>query len=105
MGLVNMNFFLNFSDNFNHGWHNVTNAHGIQITLIGMFLCFFALAIIAIIIGLVPYLLRILNRYYPEQEVERTVNMGRKSAGSAGDDVIAAIGTALLYSMTTTEKE
>lgn len=100
-----MNLFLNFSNNFNTGWQKVSAAKGIQITLMGMFLCFLALAIIATIIALVPYLLKLLNRYVPEHDDSTSAVSDKKQLIAAGDDVVAAIGTALLYSMGSAEKE
>ena len=89
---------MNLLSGFSHGWQNVTNANGGTITIAGMLLVFFSLSVISIIIGLTPYLLRIINRYIPEsEEEEKSKNSGTRLIKD--NEIAAAISTALIYSV------
>lgn len=79
-----------------HGWHNVINANGITITIVGMLLVFISQTIISLIIGSTPYLLKIIERYFPEPEEEFSKNGVKKVSET---EVVAAISAALCHNM------
>jgi len=87
---------MNILSGLGHGWHNVINANGITITIVGMLLVFISLAIISIIIGSTPYLLKVVERYFPEQE-EEFKKSGVKTVSET--EVVAAISAALCHNM------
>lgn len=85
-----------------HSWQNVINANGITITIIGMVLVFFSLSLITLIISWTPFLLKIVNRFIPEEEEE----ISKKSVKSVSEtEVVAAISAALCHSMQSTNKQ
>jgi Na+-transporting methylmalonyl-CoA/oxaloacetate decarboxylase gamma subunit len=87
---------MNVLSGLGHGWHNVINANGLTITAVGMLLVFISLTIISIIIGSTPYLLKIIERYFPEQE-EEIRNSGVKKVSET--EVVAAISAALCHNI------
>ena len=87
---------MNLFSNFSPSWQNVVNAYGIKITISGIILVFFCLALISVIIGLNPYLLKIVNRFFPEDEESLS---GKKDKIISETEVVAAISVALLHSM------
>jgi len=87
---------MNILSGLGHGWHNVINANGITITIVGMLLVFISLAIISIIIGSTPYLIKVVERYFPEQE-EEFKKSGVKTVSET--EVVAAISAALCHNM------
>ena len=87
---------MNILSELGHGWHNVMNANGLTITLIGMLLVFFSLSIISIIIASMPHLLKIVERYFPEQEEEFKKNSVKAVSET---EVVAAISAALCHNM------
>lgn len=87
---------MNILSDLGHGWHNVTNANGFTMTLVGMLLVFFSLALISIIIASMPHLLKIVEKYFPEQEEEFAKN-GVKAVSET--EVVAAISAALCHNM------
>ena len=92
---------MNILSGFGHGWHNVVDASGGTITLTGMLLVFSSLALISVIIGLTPYLLKVVDRIFPETAESEPVGGGSKAAAEA--EMAAAIGTAMAYSMKTSK--
>jgi Na+-transporting methylmalonyl-CoA/oxaloacetate decarboxylase gamma subunit len=83
-----------------HSWQNVVNANGLIITVAGMCLVFFSLTLISYIISLTPLFLKIINRFFPEQD-EQALIQKSKSKSLPDMDVVAAIGMALTYSKQT----
>ncbi len=83
-----------------HSWQNVVNAKGLLITVTGMSLVFFSLTLISYIISLTPLLLKVINRFLPEQEEETHIRKS-KSKSLPDMDVVAAIGMAMTYSKQT----
>ena len=79
-----------------HGWHNIIDANGISITIVGMLLVFFSLSIISLIIASMPHFLKIVERYFPEQE-EEFAKKGVKAVSET--EVVAAISAALCHNM------
>ncbi len=47
---------------------NVIAAQGFEMTVVGMLITFTVLAVIALCISAIPYLLTLINRFYPERE-------------------------------------
>ena len=88
--------------NLGHNWQNVVNANGLTITLIGMLIVYFALTFITLVIGSTPHFLKLVNRYIPEQEGDPYAKSNGKNGSEA--EVVAAIGTALSYSMQSAKK-
>ena len=87
---------MNVLSGLGHGWHNVVSANGVTISIIGMLLVFFSLAVITLIISSTPYILKLVSRFYPEQEESVTGNGVKKVSEM---DIVAAIGAALCHSM------
>jgi len=83
--------------NLGHSWQNVINANGISMTIVGMLIVFFSLTIISLIIGSTPLFLKVLNKYIPETGEETYSKNNGKNVSDA--EIVAAISTALTYSM------
>ena len=83
--------------NLGHSWQNVINANGISMTIVGMLIVFFSLTIISLIIGSTPLFLKVLNKYIPEVAEETYSRNNGKNVSDA--EIVAAISTALTYSM------
>ena len=84
---------LTFMASFQSSWQNVIDGHGVSISITGMVIVFSSLAIISAFIALVPHILVVVNKFFPEaQEAPK-----KKAAPVAGvsDDIVAAIGVAL----------
>ena len=92
---------MNILSGLGHGWHNVTDANGLTITIIGMLLVFFSLALLAAIIGLTPLLLKVIGKIFPEEE-HSAVNGVKKVSET---DVVAAISVALCHTMKSSNKQ
>jgi Na+-transporting methylmalonyl-CoA/oxaloacetate decarboxylase gamma subunit len=88
--------------NSGHGWHNVINANGIVITVVGMLLVYFSLSVISLIIKFTPYLLIIIDKYFPEEEEEIYSKTSVKKVSET--EIVAAISTALYNSMESSKK-
>ena len=87
---------MSFFSNFSPGWQNVVNTDGVKITVSGIILVFICLAMISMIIGLTPHLLKMVNRFFPEQEEPLS---GKKEKTISETEVVAAISAALHRSM------
>jgi len=72
--------------------NTIEAARGFDITFAGLTITFTALGTIATCIGLLPYLLKVLNKYYPEK-IE-TPRAKAPVQNGVSDDIIAAIGVA-----------
>ncbi len=84
-----------------YGWHHVIIADGFTITIVGMLLVFFSLALISLIIKSTPYILKFVDRYFPE--VEET--SGKSSVRKVSEtEVVAAISAALYHSIQSSKK-
>ena len=92
---------MNLLSGIAHGWHNVVNANGVMITVVGMLLVFFSLSLISLIIKSTPYLLKIIDRYFPEEDLHSSGNNVKKVSET---EIVAAISTALHYSSQSLKK-
>jgi Na+-transporting methylmalonyl-CoA/oxaloacetate decarboxylase gamma subunit len=84
-----------------YGWHHVIVANGFAITIVGMLLVFFSLSLISLVIKSTPYLLKILDRYFPEDEAETRKSSVKQVSET---EVVAAISAALYHSMQSSKK-
>ena len=84
-----------------YGWHHVIVANGFTITIVGMLLVFFSLSLISLVIKSTPYLLKILDRYFPEDEPETRKSSVKQVSET---EVVAAISAALYHSMQSSKK-
>jgi sodium pump decarboxylase gamma subunit len=84
-----------------YGWHHVIIADGFTITIVGMLLVFFSLALISLIIKSTPYILKIVDRYFPEVEETYSKSSVKKVSET---EVVAAISAALYHSMQSPKK-
>jgi len=87
---------MNILSDLGHGWHNVMNANGLSMTVVGMLIVFFSLALISTIIASLPHFLKIIERYFPEQEEEFTKNSVKAVSET---EVVAAISAALCHNI------
>lgn len=85
-----------------HSWQNVVNANGVTITIIGMLIVYFALTFITLVLSSTPRILKIVNKYIPEQEDDPYAKSNGKNGSEA--EIVAAISTALSYSMQSAKK-
>ncbi len=85
-----------------HSWQNVVNANGVTITIIGMLIVYFALTFITLVLSSTPRILKIVNKYIPEQEDDPYAKSSSKNGSEA--EIVAAIITALSYSMQSAKK-
>ena len=92
---------MNLLSGLGHGWHNVVSANGVMITIIGMLLVFFSLSVISLIIKLTPYLLKIIDRFFPEEEDIPSRNNVKKVSET---EIVAAISTAIYHTMQSSKK-
>ncbi|MBD3419271.1 MAG: sodium pump decarboxylase subunit gamma [Chitinivibrionales bacterium] len=76
---------------FTFSVQNIFDGHGFAVSATGMVIVFFVLAAISIVIALVPHLLVIVNRYFPEKK-RKTFASDRPQSD---DSVVAAISAAL----------
>lgn len=74
------------------GLQNVVEYDGYSLSIAGMSIVFLSLAVIAVIIKLLPYLLILLDKIVPEKIVEPEVKV---KTGSDDGAVIAAIAAAI----------
>ncbi len=79
---------------FVFSFENVLKGNGVTISITGMLIVFFVLTTITIALYLLPKVLNIVNRVFPEEEEESD------DSSIVGDDteIIAAIGYALFKS-------
>ncbi len=84
-----------------YGWHHVIIANGFTITIVGMLLVFFSLSLISLVIKMTPYLLKVIDRYFPEAEPETQKSSVKKVSET---EVVAAISAALYHSMQSSKK-
>ncbi len=75
-------------------FQKILDGNGLAISITGMFIVFFALLTIALSVFLLPKILKIYDKFFPEAEEEYT------TTGSLEEnkEMIAAIGFALLKS-------
>ncbi|HOP63238.1 MAG TPA: OadG family protein [Spirochaetota bacterium] len=92
---------MNILAGLGHGWHNVHDANGLMITVIGMLLVFSSLLVISLMIRWTPYVLKVVARYFPEEDLALNGNV--KSVSET--EVVAAISAAICYSMQSTEQQ
>lgn len=85
-----------------HTWQNVTNANGINLTIVGMLIVFVSMAFIVIMIGLTPSLLKLVARFHPEDDGHASGNGVRKVSET---DVVAAISAVLCHTAQSTNKQ
>lgn len=69
-------------------FQNVIDGHGIGLTITGMIIVYVSLTIIAVSIALLPHLLRVINKFFPEP-VE-PVKIAKRPAPAADDEALAA---------------
>ncbi len=74
------------------GLQNIVDNDGYSLSIAGMGIVFFALLFIAVIIKILPFFLKILDKVIPEKIVEPKVRV--KESGGSGA-VIAAIAGAI----------
>lgn len=77
---------------FQKGLQNIVDNNGSSLAIVGMGIVFFALAFIALIIAVLPYFLKLLDKIVPEKHVEPKVRVRTSSDDGA---VIAAIASAI----------
>jgi len=77
---------------FEEGLQNIVMNNGYSLAIAGMSIVFFALAFIALIITVLPYFLKLLDKIVPEQHAEPQVRVRTSSDDGA---VIAAIAGAI----------
>ncbi|MDR4506357.1 MAG: OadG family protein [Candidatus Scalindua sp.] len=73
---------------------NILDGRGFDISITGMVVVFTALALISAFISLLPAILRIVNRIFPQEEASHAPSLSR-SSHTPENEVIAAIGFAL----------
>ncbi len=74
------------------GLQNIAENDGYSLSMAGMGIVFFSLLFIAVIIKILPYFLKVLDKIIPEKIVEAKVRV-KESSGS--DAVVAAIAGAI----------
>jgi len=74
----------------------------VTITIIGMLLVFFSLALISLIIGSTPYLLKLVERFLPVEDEHFSGNAVQKVSES---EVVVAISAALCHSAQSANKQ
>lgn len=84
-----------------YGWHHVIVANGFTITIVGMLLVFFSLALISFVIKMTPFLLMIIDRYFPEVDESDSKSSVNKVSET---EIVAAISAALYHSMQSSKK-
>ena len=77
-----------------YGLEAIKAGNGWMISATGMLIVFIALAFISVIIALLPYLLELVNKIYPEPVVEKSSKKKKKS--SVSDEEVVAITVAML---------
>lgn len=81
-------------NNLTMGFENIVASNGIAISIVGIFIVFAALSIIALFIGLLPKLMPLTAKFFPEEEHPHTATP-KASQSSDHDEVLAAIAYAL----------
>ena len=80
-------------------WQYVIDGNGLSVTVTGMLIVFFALIIISVFIALLPRVLTVVARFFPEKEE------GVARAAEPDARVIAALGYVLHQRMRARQKE
>jgi len=86
-------------DKFNFSFQNITDAHGVGISITGMLIVFCALSLIAIFIAVLPWVLRKMAPVLPKGMVLHA-SPKPKTAPAVDEKLIAAIGYALFKEKT-----
>lgn len=77
------------------GIENIVASNGIAISVVGMLIVFAALSIIALSIALIPKLMPLTEKFFPEEENPHAAPVVSQS--SDHDEVLAAIAYALFH--------
>lgn len=81
-------------NDLNMGLENLINANGITISIVGIFIVFSALTIIALFISLLPKLLPLLEKLFP---VEDHSHAAPSSEAAGHDEILAAVAYTLFH--------
>ena len=79
---------------FAFSYQNIIDGQGFSLAFAGMTLVFVALIAVSLLITLLPRILRVVNRYYPELDGPTSRGQGEGAPG-ADDEAMAASAAAL----------
>lgn len=93
---------MNSLSNTAFSWQNVTAANGVNLTITGMLIVFFSMAFIVIVIAYTPNFLKLISRFFPEEDIHTSGNGVRKVSET---DVVAAISAVLCHTAESANKQ
>ena len=78
---------------FDLNYQNVVDGQGMELAMAGMLIVFVVLALISLFIALLPRILSVVARRYPEEAGYRVAGSGDETTGEG--EILAAIGYVL----------